>query len=742
MAKANPKSRRGKGAQHHKRVPRAGDRPEELPSRPTSVVGWLPLLLVITSVLVYGNSLSGPFILDDFNAIVDNEHIRQVWPLWDALSAPAQTPVAGRPIVSLTLAVNHAFGGLQVQGYHVLNVLVHVLCALAVFGIIRRTLLGDRLRERFGRGANGTALACTLIWMVHPVQTEAVNYITQRTESIMGLFYLLTVYAAIRAGDSGRRDRWAWTSVLCCALGMASKEVMVTAPAMVLLYDRTFRFGSFQAALGTRWRLYVALAATWGILLALMWSGPRANTVGFSTEVGAWTYALNQCQVIVEYVWLSLWPHPLIVYYGEPQSLSVAEVAPSLVIVGGLLVGTAVALVSRPMLGFLGAWFFVILMPTSSFIPIATEVAAERRVYLPLAGLVVLGVIAVRVLVERGVARRRGAERRTRGPIVGLVKQWASPVLMVAVVASLGLSTVRRNEDYRSRVSLWRSVVDWQPDNWTAQNNLGVALREEDRVDEAIIHFRQSLEVNPDSFDANYNLGNEVLLQGRVEEATGFLRRALEAESRHELAPQAHNTLGMSLASLDRLDQAVTHYRQALGMNPDFAEAYYNLGNALRLQGNLEQAISHYRHALNLNPDYAEAHHNLGEALAVSGEFDEALRHFREAVRVKPDLAVTWSRMAEILGGHPDAEVRDPGQAVRFAERAAELTGYENPAILLTLAEMYGAAGQFSEAVETARTALAVLEELASTSESNELSQYLRERLAVYRAYEQVPPRR
>ena len=141
---------------------------------------------------------------------------------------------------------------------------------------------------------------------------------------------------------------------------------------------------------------------------------------------------------------------------------------------------------------------------------------------------------------------------------------------------------------------------------------------------------------------------------------------------------------------------------------------------------------------MRLNPDYAQAHHNLGDALALSDDLDGALQHFRAAVRIDPDLAVTWSRMAEIVGGHPDADVRDPGQAVTFAQRAAELTRYENPSLLLQLAELHGLAGQFSEAAETAQTALAVLDELPTTPERVELTDYLRERLAAYGVYEQA----
>ena len=195
----------------------------------------LAVLLIAAALIVYGNSLWGTFIFDDQNSILGNPQVRRVWPLWNAFTAPANTPVAGRPVVALSLAINYALGGLDGRGYHAWNVGVHMLCALVLFGIIRRTLGRSPLRERFGVASDGIAAASALIWLVHPLQTEVVNYVTQRTESTMALFYLFTLYAAIRALDAERPAWWHGVSVLSCAMGMASKEVMVTAPLMVVL---------------------------------------------------------------------------------------------------------------------------------------------------------------------------------------------------------------------------------------------------------------------------------------------------------------------------------------------------------------------------------------------------------------------------------------------------------------------------------------------------------------------------
>ncbi|MGD1021058.1 MAG: hypothetical protein ABSA12_17265, partial [Verrucomicrobiia bacterium] len=201
-----------------------------------------PLLLVLTGLWAYHNSLTGPFIYDDWLSIQKNPTIRHLWPIWQPLSPPhaGGITVEGRPLINLSLAVNYAIGGTNVRGYHALNLAIHILAGLTLFGIVRRTLLQPRLRERFGAVADELALAVALIWTVHPLQTESVTYIIQRAESMMGLFYLLTLYGFIRGTASPLPRLWHGLCIGACALGMASKEVMVSAPLMVMLYDRTF----------------------------------------------------------------------------------------------------------------------------------------------------------------------------------------------------------------------------------------------------------------------------------------------------------------------------------------------------------------------------------------------------------------------------------------------------------------------------------------------------------------------
>ena len=365
-------------------------------------VWWRASLLVLAGLVVYWNSFSGPFVFDDVASVVENQQIRS-WRLADVLAPEREAPTAGRPLVNASFAFNYALGGLDVRGYHAWNLGVHLACALLLFGVVRRTLQAPALRARFGDRAADLAFAVALLWAVHPLNTEVVDYITQRTESMMGMFYLATMYASLRAVTE---PSWRWPSVaaLCCAAGMACKESMVTAPLMVALYDRSFVFPSVRDAWARRWRLYAGLAAAWIVLALLLWSGPRAHSAGFASGITAWTYLLNQTRMIPHYLRLAIWPRSLVVNYGWPAPVTLADVLPQALFISVLFVATVVALVRSPALGFAGAWFFVTLAPTSSIVPIATEVGAERRMYLPLIAIIALAVVGSAALSD--LARR------------------------------------------------------------------------------------------------------------------------------------------------------------------------------------------------------------------------------------------------------------------------------------------------------------------------------------------------
>ncbi len=558
---------------------------------------------MVAGLLAYHNSFAGPFIFDDVAAISGNPHTRHLWPIRDALSAPLGTTVSGRPVVCFTLALNYALGGYNVWGYHAFNLAVHLLSSLVLFGILRRTFQGRTLRDRFGGVAVWLAGAITLIWELHPLQTESVTYIVQRTELLMGLFLLLTLYCTLRSSQSEHAGLWCLAAIIFCALGMGSKEVMVAAPLIVLLYDRVFLAPSFRELWRRRAVLYVGLAATWLMLAVLVARTPHGYT-GFGIKgLTPWDYLKTEAGVIVYYLRLCFWPHPLVLdYFDWPISLSLKDCLLPGAVVVGLLGATAWAFRRQPQWGFLGAWFFLILGPTSSFLPSFGEAAAERRMYLPLAAVVTMVVVGAFLLGKRLL-------RRQSGIVLGCVAEGA-------VVLLLAFTTVQRNRDYNSEITIWRDTVEKRPNNARAHYNLGVSLDLAARMPEAVAQYEQALRIKPDYAEAQNNLGKAMEQDGRIEDAITHYEQALRIEPDYA---EAYYNLGNVFAKKGKISDAIGLYEQALRLKPDLPQAHYNLGNAFSQEGKISEAIEQYEQALRLNPDYAEAQNNLGTALMGSG---------------------------------------------------------------------------------------------------------------------------
>src|SRR5271170_846359 len=293
--------------------------PMEMPAGTRRRVLLCAGLIVVAGIAAYHNSFHGPFIFDDIYAIAENPSIRRISDLRAVLVPPHEAATAqGRPVLNLSLAINYALGGADPAGYHYGNLLIHLAAGLALLGIVRRTLLLPLMRPRFGEAALPLAFATAAIWTVHPLQTEAVTYTIQRAESLMGLFYLLTLYCFVRGVQSAGPTRWWAAAFGSCLLGMGTKEVMVSAPVMVLLYDRTFVSGSFKEAWRRHGRVIFALACTWLLLGVLVVSGGgnRGGSVGFGVRTPWWAYELTQGEAIIRYLRLCVWPHPLVFNYG------------------------------------------------------------------------------------------------------------------------------------------------------------------------------------------------------------------------------------------------------------------------------------------------------------------------------------------------------------------------------------------------------------------------------------------
>jgi tetratricopeptide (TPR) repeat protein len=623
-------------------------------------------MIVLAALAVYYNSFSVPLIFDDALSIINNPTIHK---LESAFSPPPNECVGGRPILNFTFALNYALAGLNVWGYHAFNLLIHALAGLTLFGLLRRTLSRPPLNGRFGVAALPLALAVAVIWTVHPLQTEAVTYLSQRAESLMGLFYLLTLYCFVRGVESAefwgspstgsghsspkgavcheRRPKtgvgWQILSVLACLIGVWTKEIIVTAPVMVLLYDRTFVAGSFRESWSRHWWYYLGLAGTWLPMVHLI-ASLRQRGIGFDQGVTWWGYALTSCRSVVLYLKLAVWPHPLVLDYGFDVVRHAIVVVPYALILAGLVAATAIALWRRPVMGFAGAWFFLILAPASSVIPIAGQPMAEHRMYLSLAAVITVGVLGLYAWIGQ-----------------------RSLIIFMAAAIGLGWLTLQRNKDYRTALAIWSDTVAKCPGNPRAHNNLGDALINiPGHLSAAISAYETAVRIDPDFPIAQNNLGCALKnIPGRLPEAIGHFTTAFRLKPNYAIA---HDNLGIALYQAGRLPEATVQFKEALRIKPDDAEAHNNLGIALNQAGRLPEAIAQLQEAVRIDPDYAEAHCNLGTCFGRTGRVSEAIDQFVEAVRINPDYAEAHKNLGIALyqAGQLPAAIAQCKEALRI----------------------------------------------------------------------------
>lgn len=610
------------------------------------------IAVLVATCIAFWPALHGPQLFDDRKAIQDNPTITALWPISVPLSPAIGSAVTGRPIANLSLAFNYWIntalgvdqsadpgGAGKTISYHAINILLHMLCGLLLFGIVRRTLASGRSGERWAHNADAAALGVAALWLLHPLQADAVDYLVQRTELLVGLCYLATLYCSIRAWDAATvaaRRWWFAAGVMICLLGMGAKEVMFSAPVMIVLYDRAFRLPSWRELRAPEYRdrrwFYAALMTTLLLLVALMATTPRGTSVGFNAGMPWYEYLHSQGWAIARYLRLVVWPLGFSLDYGADPVPHWRGI-PGLLLLAALGVATLVAWTRVHRWGwfaFLGAWFFLILAPSSSFVPIVTEIAAERRMYLPLAAVLVAVIVA-----GDAVARR--------------MRFSFSAVAVVALLlaALLAVPTFVRSRLYGDPEAIWRDATVKVPGNARAWYNHGAVLAEVPgpRGAEADADFHHAVQLDSSYADALLRViaadigrgaspqvhdelrhfplesGNDTVLAnlGKVLFASGDTSGAIIVLARAAEQPSTVQTLenlGVLYLTTGRTIDAASTFQRAIAMDPSRTDMMAYLGGLFLDQGKAEQAVPYLEEVARRQPDDTMIHAKLARAKA------------------------------------------------------------------------------------------------------------------------------
>jgi tetratricopeptide (TPR) repeat protein len=695
--------------------------------------------LLVAVLLAYQPVWQGGFIWDDA-AHVTRPELRSwqgLWRIWSDVTAAPQY----YPLLHSAFWLEHKLWGSAPLGYHLVNILLHAFSAVLVALVLRRLAVP------------GAYLAAA-IFALHPVHVESVAWITEQKNTLSAMFYLAAMLVYLHFDQTRKKSLYSCALALFI-LGLLSKTTAATLPAALLVIFWWQRGKlSWRRDVLPLLPLFV-LGAVAGVFTA--WVERKligAEGADFAISL------VDRCLIAGRAIWFYLgklfWPAELIFVYPRWQVSSAVWwqylfPAATLLLLAGLWA------VRRRWRAPLAALLFFVgtLFPALGFFnvfPFIYSFVADHFQYLASLGIITLASAGIALLLDRWRLSSRPA----------------GYILCLVLLATLATLTWRQSRTYADIETLYQTTIVGNPDCWMARNNLANTWVGQGKWDKAIVQYRKALAVKPNYVDAHVNLGVALERRGRLDEAIAHYRQALAINPNFV---NAYVNLGAALERQGRLDEAAAQCRKALEIAPNCVGAHVNLGMVLRRQGRLDEAIAQYLKALAISSS-ADAHVNLGAVLAWQGKFDEAAAHFRQALEIDPThtrarqnldvilsdeqrvlqtLAAQRTSLLQqpgnvpllndtawLLATSPHASVRNGEEAVELARRAWKLSGDKEPAVLGTLAAAYAEAGQFSEATETARKAIA----LARQQKKQELLESINAKLSFYRAgtaYRQPP---
>lgn len=599
------------------------------------------VFICLVGVIAYSNSFDCSFHFDDTPNIGDNITIRNLsnvkaW--WGFIPS--------RPIGTLSFALDYHFHKLDVWGYHLVNLGIHIVNAMLVWWLVMLTMATPVMKAQpISRHKRSMALFTALLFLSHPLATQSVTYIVQRLASLATLFYLLSLVLYIKGRfceeNKGARVYFYYAvSVLCAILGMLTKEIVFTLPFALVLYEFSFmKTDTWKIDLKDGGiQIPIIILGIFIVLFSLNFSfavfnpAPPLLNQGYDSPITAWEYLLTQFSVILTYIRLFIMPVNQNLDYDYPISHSLLEwhTLFGLLSLTGIIVLGIFLFRRYRLISFGIFWFFLTLSVESGVIPISQNVIFEHRTYLPSIGffLVLIGVVFYFIW------------DRYRQVSVGVL------VLLVLTYAAL---TYERNKVWKSEYTLWADCLKKSPNKPRPLNAYGKALADAGNASEALTYYNRAIEMNPHFFIAYENRGNAKARLGDYEGAIADYEETLRINPYHA---DGHYNLGNALAREGKMAEAVAQLKEALKIRPRSAEYHNNLGYVLALEGKEKEAIAQFQEAIRLKPDLAAAHNNLGNALFYQGSLEGAIESYREALRINPDFKLARENLENALAAH------------------------------------------------------------------------------------------
>ncbi|HCZ12310.1 MAG TPA: hypothetical protein DHV16_08695 [Nitrospiraceae bacterium] len=659
-------------------------------------------LIIILGFLVYSNTFNVPFIFDDGVNIVENPVIKDSQYFKGNAKVYNSTAYKGvkdffgtRYIGYLSFAINYRLHGLDVFGYHVVNISIHIINAMLVYWLIALSFKtpffksnmpeSDSEQGNNRKNAGIIALFSSLLFAAHPIQTQAVTYMVQRFTSLATLFYLFSIVLYIKSRlvkSSSNRFGFYVASLLTVVLAMKTKEISFTLPFIIGLYEFLFFAGRLKKRILLLFPIFLALFIIPITLITNDFSGFQEiedafNIASYMNKISRWDYLITQFRVIVTYIRLMLFPVMQNLDYDYPvyRSFFNIEIVLSFILLV-MLLGFGIYSLRRSsclnmrnnhilrLSAFGMFWFFITLSVESSIIPIA-DVIFEHRLYLPSVGFLT-AIVAGIIVIKDGL--------KEKIPNADKLAVYSS----ICITVLFSSVSYARNIVWQTEIGLWEDTVSKSYGKVRPHYILGLAYSKKDRFDDAMREFlyavkkadfgslhynmgwvyfkknqfddavREYLEAikrNPDYTDAYINLGVVYIKQGRLDDAIKAFKKAITIKPDD---PDAHYNLGGVYEGQGQLGNAIEEYRIVLRQRPRFAEEQNNIGVGLFRQGRFKEAERKYRIAIGLKPDMDQPHYNLGLALKKMGRLDEAVKEFKETIRLNPDMERAYYNLGMI----------------------------------------------------------------------------------------------